>query len=362
MGSGFARIVFLVAAASALSGGLTAATAGTCPGNPNAIGTSRTIVVDPREHLRIGTMDYAETLPLVDREVVLTFDDGPLPPFTPRILDILASQCVHATYFMVGEMAKQFPALARSVYDAGHTIGTHSMSHPFRFRKLSVERGNAEIDNGISAVAAALGEPDRVAPFFRFPGFGHTDAAQEHAASRGLMVWGADVPADDWHRLGAREVARRAVQRLERKGKGILLLHDIHERTVQALPFIFEELKARGFKIVHVVPASPDRTATVTAAADWLPGSRPNLPAAEVPVILLADVLDPESNIAEKSVDALCSLHPPREVSVSRMSGHRHHRRMTRTTVRMARYGQAKGKPGYSSAAAEQPDIHAVAQ
>ena len=114
MGSGFARIVFLVAAASALSGGLSAATAGTCPGNPNAIGTSRTIVVDPREHLRIGTMDYAETLPLVDREVVLTFDDGPLPPFTTRILDILAAQCVHATYFMVGDMAKQFPALARA--------------------------------------------------------------------------------------------------------------------------------------------------------------------------------------------------------------------------------------------------------
>ena len=89
------------------------------------------------------------------------------------------------------------------------------------------------------------------------------------------MVWGADVPADDWHKLGPREVARRAVQRLEYKGKGILLLHDIHQRTVEALPLILEELKERGFRIVHVVPASAERPATVTAASDWRPGSRP---------------------------------------------------------------------------------------
>ena len=121
-------------------------------------------------------MDYAETLPLADREVVLTFDDGPIPPYTNRILDILAAECVQATYFMVGDMAKEYPALVQRVYDAGHTIGTHSMNHPYRFRALSVERGNAEIDDGIAAIAAALGDSDKVAPFFRFPGFGHTAA------------------------------------------------------------------------------------------------------------------------------------------------------------------------------------------
>jgi peptidoglycan/xylan/chitin deacetylase (PgdA/CDA1 family) len=362
MGSGLSRIVFLTALLCTLNGGLTAAMAGTCPGNPNALGTSRTIVVDPREHLRIGTMDYAETLPLVDREVVLTFDDGPLPPFTTKILNILAAECVHATYFMVGTMAREFPALARSVYEAGHTIGTHSMNHPFRFRALSVDRGNAEIDDGIAAVGAALGDPDKVAPFFRFPGFGHTAAAQDHAASRGLMVWGADVPADDWRKLGPHEVARRAVQRLEHKGKGILLLHDIHQRTVDALPFIFEELKARGFRIVHIVPASPQRTPTVTAAADWLPGSRPNPAAPEVPVILLADVLEPEADLPRKSAEALCSLTPPREKAVGRMAGHRHPRR---AAMRMARYGHAKARPGefpQFNATAERRDIHATVQ
>ena len=199
---------------------------------------------------------------MLDREVVLTFDDGPIPPYTGKVLDILAAECVKATYFIVGTMAKEYPALVRRAYDEGHTIGTHSMTHPFRFRALSVERANAQIDDGIAATAAALGDPDRLAPFFRFPGFGHTGPAHEHAASRGLMVWGADVPADDWHKLGPREVARRAVQRLEYKGKGILLLHDIHQRTVDALPLILKELKERGFRVVHVVPANAERAPT----------------------------------------------------------------------------------------------------
>src|SRR3954462_5384453 len=172
MGSGLARIVCLWAAPLALCGSLVAAHAADCPGNPNALGTSRTIVVDPRDHIRIGTMDYAETLPLLDREVVLTFDDGPIPPYTGKVLDILAAQCVKATYFIVGTMAREYPALVRRAYDEGHTIGTHSMSHPMRFRALSAERGNAQIDDGIAATAAALGGADKLAPFFRFPGFG----------------------------------------------------------------------------------------------------------------------------------------------------------------------------------------------
>jgi peptidoglycan/xylan/chitin deacetylase (PgdA/CDA1 family) len=324
MDSGLTRIICLLAMPLALCAGIAVANAGECPGHPDAIGTSRTIVVDPREHGRIGTMDYAETLPLADHEVVLTFDDGPIPPYTSRILDILAAECVHATYFIVGEMAKEYPALVRRAHDEGHTIGTHSMNHPMRFRALSVERGNAQIDNGITATAAALGDPDKLAPFFRFPGFGHTQAAHEHATELGLMVWGADVPADDWHKLGPNEVARRAVQRLENKGKGILLLHDIHQRTVEALPIILSELKARGFRIVHVVPASAERPATVTAASAWLPHSRPALAA---PVILIAEVLEHESEGLAKKTDAeLCSLLPAEAETVGRAS--RRHQRM----------------------------------
>ena len=256
----------------------------------------------------------------------------------------------------------------RRTYDEGHTIGTHSMSHPFRFRALSVERGNAQIDDGIAATAAALGDPDKVAPFFRFPGFGHTAAAHEHAAARGLMVWGADVPADDWHKLGPHEVARRAVQRLEYKGKGILLLHDIHQRTVDALPLILEELKARGFRVVHVVPSSAERPATVTAAADWRPGARPIVVASAAPVILIAEVQDPDGDsLTKKSAAELCSLIPPR--GMARMAGRKHARIRGSRMPMSPRHGQiriaAKAKPAKVADAQprpRRPDIHAIAQ
>src|ERR1700682_2589119 len=98
------------------------ASAGDCPGNPDALGTSRILVVDPKEHPRIGTMQYAETLPLADHEVVLTFDDGPLPHNSNQILDILASQCVKATFFTIGIMARDYPEGVRKLREAGHSI------------------------------------------------------------------------------------------------------------------------------------------------------------------------------------------------------------------------------------------------
>src|SRR4051812_44826532 len=140
-------------------------------GNPTAVGTSRRIVVDPKEHNRIGTMSYAETLPLLDKEVVLTFDDGPIGPYTEKVLDILASECIHATFFIVGRMAKLHPELVRRAADEGHTIGTHTMNHPLRFKALGQQRSLKEIDDGIDATTAALGDSSRLAPFFRFPGF-----------------------------------------------------------------------------------------------------------------------------------------------------------------------------------------------
>src|ERR1700734_3046917 len=106
------------------------ASAADCPGHPNAIGTSRTLVVDPREHPRIGVMQYPETLPLADHEVVLTFDDGPLPRNSNQILDILAAQCVKATFFEIGRMAQAYPEGVRKLAAAGHSIGTHTEDHP----------------------------------------------------------------------------------------------------------------------------------------------------------------------------------------------------------------------------------------
>lgn len=293
---------------SLLLANLAAGTAGAepCRGNSDALGTHRTIAVDPREHGRIGSMNYSETLPLVDKEVVLTFDDGPLPPYSGRVLDILASHCVSATYFVVGRMAKAYPDVLRRIRAEGHTIGTHSLSHPIPFRALGLERARAEIVGGIAAAAAVLGEPAAVAPFFRFPGLGRTDPVEDHLGRRGLMVWSADFPADDWRRIGAGEIVRRALNRLEVHGKGILLLHDIQPATVLALPTLLAELKARGYRIVHVVPAGADRPKTPTVASQWR--LRPYRQFASL-AFTLSDVRNPDgARFVARAEDELCSL------------------------------------------------------
>jgi peptidoglycan/xylan/chitin deacetylase (PgdA/CDA1 family) len=247
-----------------------AASAADCPGHPDAIGTSRTIVVDPRAYPIIGTMQYGKTLPLQDREVVLTFDDGPLPKYSNLILDILAAHCAKATFFMVGSQANANPEGVRKVRDAGHTVATHTQNHPAGMDRLPFDRSKQEIEQGIASVTAALGDGTAPAPFLRIPGLRRTDEIEAFAASKGLQLWSADFPADDWRDVSANRVYELAMQRLERKGKGILLLHDIQPRTVTALPRILHEMKARGYRIVHVVPATPGRPATPTEPQQWL--------------------------------------------------------------------------------------------
>ena len=250
-----------------------AASAAECP--PGAMGVSRTIVVDPTEHTKLGSMQYSESLPLRDREVVLTFDDGPLPPYTNRVLETLASECVKATFFMVGRMARGYPSIVRRIYNEGHTIANHSQNHPFTFHKMSVERASVEIEDGFESLRSALGDPKAVAPFFRIPGLLRQNSVEQYLAAHDVMTWSVDIVADDWTHINATEVAHRAVSRLEARGKGILLLHDIQPATALAFPEIMRELKAKGFKIVHVVPATPDRPKTVTTSDQWVARSTP---------------------------------------------------------------------------------------
>lgn len=245
------------------------ALAGVCPGKPDALGTSRTLVIEPTEHPRLGMMQYSETLPLDDHEVVLTFDDGPLPPYTTRALDILASECVKATFFLVGQMARAHPETVRQIQAAGHSIGTHSNSHPFTFHRMTAERAHTEVEAGIAAVAVALGDRSAVAPFFRIPGLLRSDTVEQYLAGQSLVTWSADFPADDWLRISAKEIAARALRRIEARGRGMLLLHDIKPATVLALPIILSELKSRGYRIVHIEAASPERAKTATLPSQW---------------------------------------------------------------------------------------------
>jgi peptidoglycan-N-acetylglucosamine deacetylase len=257
----------LLLLSGALAAGLFAcpALAGDCPGNPDALGTSRTIVVDPAKTPRLGTMSYPQSLPLEPKEVVLTFDDGPQPKYTVQVLETLARECVKATFFIIGSLAKEYPDWVQREARAGHTIGNHSETHPRYIDKLPVDRGIAEIVNGGRHIEEALAPAGfKMAPFFRFPGFRHTEPMDQYLNKQGYVAVGADFPADDWTFIGPDTILKRALDRLERRGSGILLLHDIHQRTATILPRLLHELKVRGYKVVHMVPADG---ATLVAAA-----------------------------------------------------------------------------------------------
>lgn len=210
--------------------------------------------IDAAPGIRLGSMQYGRRLPLKHKEVVLTFDDGPLVGSTHRVLRALADECVKATFFMVGSMARTYPALARKVGEAGHTIGTHSYSHPKYMRDLALAEAKANIEQGFKSVAAALGDSTDPAPFFRFPGLSRNSALDAYLIDRGVAVFSADIVGDDWRGITASQILHRTLHRLERQGSGIILLHDINLKTAAMLPRLLDRLKARGYKIVHLVP------------------------------------------------------------------------------------------------------------
>lgn len=264
------RVAHFVSLLFGLAGGFAAqpALAADCP-RADALGTSRVLVVDPKAHPLIGSMQYRETLPLNDGEVVLTFDDGPLGKHSEQALEILAAQCVKATFFLVGRQAQANPEGVRKVRDGGHTVATHTLSHPYAMQRMPIDRAKAEIDGGIEKVTAALGEGAVISPFFRIPGLARNDGIEEYAKEKGLQVWSSDVVADDWHHISAQRVHDLAMQRITARGKGVMLFHDIQPRTVTALPKILADLKARGFRVVHVVPATAENPATPTDPQQW---------------------------------------------------------------------------------------------
>ena len=312
VGSTSSWVALLLGALTAVGSGLGSpgAAAAECPGHPNALGTSRVLVVDPQEHPRIGAMQYKETLPLRDHEVVLTFDYGPVPKYSNQVLQILADECVKATFFTIGRQAKADPEGVRKLAAAGHTVGTHSQNHPLSFNRMTLDQVKPEVDQGIASTAAALSDPSALSPFFRVPGLLRGEAVENYAGTLGLQMWSADFLADDWRSISGTKVYELAIKRLEARGKGILLLHDIHARTVDALPKILTELKAKGYRIVHVVAATPDRPATPTEPDDWLV-HRPSdeTPVAKWPAIAPVDLAAADTR-ARATLDDFGVLDP----------------------------------------------------
>ncbi|MGH6678497.1 MAG: polysaccharide deacetylase family protein, partial [Bradyrhizobium sp.] len=179
-----------------------------------------------------------------------------------------------------GKQSRAYPASVRKLVALGHTIGTHSQNHPLTFEKLPLDKVKQEVEDGIASASAALPDPTLVAPFFRVPGLLRSKTVEDWLASKGIQIWSADFDADDWRHISPEQVYERAMKRIEAKGKGILLLHDIQARTVAALPMVLHELKVRGYHIVHVVPATPQRPATPTDPMEW----RLHPPSAMLPV------------------------------------------------------------------------------
>jgi len=231
-----------------------------CPGNPDALGVSRLLPVSVKDGA-IGTLSYKKTLDLKDHEVVLTFDDGPIARHTSAVLAALAHECVKATFFTVGTMAVAYPQFLQQEAQAGHTIGTHTWSHQYLNRRHAEGSAELQIAGGLHAAEVALGDrASSLSPFFRFPGFGRTRALDQYVEDHGLVAVSVDIVGDDWLLITPDQVLRRTLARLEQRGRGIVLLHDIHGRTAAMLPELLRELKARNFHIVHMV-ADHDETA-----------------------------------------------------------------------------------------------------
>jgi len=231
--------------------------AASCPGNPDALGTARTIAIDAKSMPRIGRKQFPSTLPLQAKEVVLTFDDGPWPSTTPKVLDALKSECVRATFFLLGRNALANPQIVRRALAEGHSMGHHSYSHPL-LNRMPIAKAEAEIDRGIAADELALYGAQRstpTTPFFRFPGFASNGALLDRMSERGMVVFGADVWASDWEPMSPEQELHLILSRIQRLGRGIVLFHDTKAQTAQMLPGLLRELKRQGYSIVHVVPA-----------------------------------------------------------------------------------------------------------
>jgi len=251
------KFINRLGAAIAVAMAWTAAGAAECP-RKDALGTSRVLAVDAATSPRVGLKSFPQTLPLQDHEVVLTFDDGPWPGTTPKVLAALAHECVLATFFVIGRHASEYPDMVRRIAGLGHTIGYHTWDHPHS-NKLSTDQAEANINRGIEAIQTALrGTASTVpsTPFFRFPYFESTPALLERLEKRGIAVFGADFWASDWNKMTPEEELKLLTGRLEGHRKGIILLHDPQMRTAEMLPAFLRYLQEHNYHVVHIVPVA----------------------------------------------------------------------------------------------------------
>jgi peptidoglycan/xylan/chitin deacetylase (PgdA/CDA1 family) len=226
--------------------------------NPNALGVSRTVEIDTTGGPGFGFEHFKQHDFLRNNEVLLTFDDGPWPT-TPAVLKALADQCVKATFFIIGKHSTYYPEILKQTAAAGHTIGTHTWGHvDFSRKNVTVEQAKEEIEKGLSAVSASLGAP--AAPFFRFVSLKHPPELVTYLGERNIAIFSTDMDSFDFTARRPEQVVNKVMDKLKKHGKGIVLMHDFQKHTAEALPELLKQLKAGGYKIVHMRAKAPVKT------------------------------------------------------------------------------------------------------
>jgi peptidoglycan-N-acetylglucosamine deacetylase len=228
--------------------------------NPDALGVSRVVEVDTTGGPGFGFEHFKQLDFLQDKEVVLTFDDGPWPGNTPAVLKALADQCTTGVFFSIGKHAGYHPEILRQVYAAGHTVGTHTWSHAnLNSKKLNEQQVKDELEKGFSAVKLALGTAP--APFFRFPELQHNPAAVAYLGQRNVAIFSCDLDSFDFRKTSTPDkVVQTVMSKLDKLGKGIILMHDFQKHTADALPELLRRLKAGGYKVVQMKAKQPLET------------------------------------------------------------------------------------------------------
>jgi peptidoglycan/xylan/chitin deacetylase (PgdA/CDA1 family) len=202
-----------------------------------------------------GTSDAPSPLVLNDKEIVLTFDQGPHPKYTDYILFSLDRFCVKAVFFFAGNAAVANPVWVREVAARGHTVAAGPWSLSPDFTVLSADAAKKEIEKGFAAVEKAAGT--RPAPFFRIQSNLMMPAAVlAHLKERGVSLWFYDIASGDTERGTAVQSESRVITKLRELGKGVIQFHDTSKVTVDALDDILSEAKKQGFKVVQPVAAT----------------------------------------------------------------------------------------------------------
>jgi peptidoglycan/xylan/chitin deacetylase (PgdA/CDA1 family) len=217
--------------------------------NPNALGVSRTVEIDTTGAPGFGFEHFKQYDFLKPNEVVLTFDDGPWLTNTPAVLKALNEECVKAVFFIIGKHATYYPEILKQVAAEGHTVGSHTWSHK-DLSKKSVEEATEEIEKGISAIKVSLG--DTPAPFFRFPALKHPPEMVAYLGTRNIAMFSTDMDSFDFKFRKPEQIVSTVIAKLKKHGKGIVLMHDFQHGTAQAVPELLKQLKAGGYKVVHM--------------------------------------------------------------------------------------------------------------